>query len=207
MKVEKITVGLLETNCYVVYEGKDCIIVDPGDDEEKIISHITTLELTPTKIIATHCHFDHVSGVNGIKTHFDIPLYIHEDDLVILKRTSPERVFNEWGIRIPEQPEPDGFLKDGEHIKIGNSELVVIHTPGHSPGHIVLKGDNFLLSGDLLFKNGIGRTDFFGGDVNSMQKSLKKILVLPDHFIAYPGHGPPTTIGEERKNLAFFPLG
>lgn len=203
MRIEKITVGLLQTNCYVIHDGNECIIVDPGDDENMIISFIDTAGLTPLKIIATHCHFDHVSGVNGIKSKYDIPFYIHEDDLPILKHTSPERIFNEWGIKIPPQPEPDGFLKDGDYIKFHNSGLTVIHTPGHTPGHIVLRGDDFLISGDLLFKNGVGRTDFFGGNSELLKNSLKKILELPDDFAVYPGHGPSTTIGQERKNLAF----
>lgn len=206
MKIERITVGILETNCYLLHEEEDCIIIDPGNDEDRIISLVDSLRLKPKKIVATHCHFDHVSAVKTLKDVFNIPFYIHEDDLVILRRISPERIFKEWGIKITQQPEPDGFLKNGDTIKIGDSELAVIHTPGHTPGHIVLRGSNFLISGDLLFKNGIGRTDFFGGDINLMKKSLRETFKLPDHFVVYPGHGPPTTIGAERKNMAFYSL-
>ncbi|MBU1179140.1 MBL fold metallo-hydrolase [Patescibacteria group bacterium] len=175
MKVYQIIVGPLETNCYIVVypersrgeQGRRAVIVDPGDDAEKIIKVAEENDLRPKGILLTHAHFDHVGALEEIKNHFQIKLMS------------------------PSTSEVDG--------------LEIIKTPGHTPDGVCLvnEKEGVIFSGDTLFKNSIGRTDFPGGDYEQIKKSLAKIMKYPDHFKVYPGHGPGTTIGEERKTNPF----
>jgi len=204
MKYEMVVVGALETNCYLVYceETMECAVVDPGADPEKIIQKIGELGLMPGILINTHGHVDHVGANKDIKEKYDIPLYIHSSDSQMLDNILSTAMG--FFIGAKKSPKPDKFLEDGENIPIGKSHLKVIHTPGHSPGSISLSGDGFLLSGDLLFYGGVGRTDLPGGSWELLEDSIrKKIFIFPDDTVVLPGHGPSTSIGQEKNTNPF----
>jgi hydroxyacylglutathione hydrolase len=201
MKVKWIVVGALETNCYLVYseDTNECIIVDPGADPDKIIQEVRSNHLKPTAIVNTHGHVDHVGANKPIKDEFDIPLYIHKEDLKLLKSA----LQSGFGLMIgaKKSPTPDGFIKEGDVLEVGKSHLKVLHTPGHSLGSISLLGDGFILSGDVLFRGGVGRTDLPGGSWEKLQESIKKrIFTLPPDTLVLPGHGPSTKVSFEKNS-------
>jgi len=205
MKYLEIVVGALETNCYLVYceETRECAIVDPGAEPERILPEITEEELKPIILINTHGHIDHTGANRNIKERFGIPIYIHAGDNPMLGKTQQLELSLFLGAT--DSPPADHFMNDGDEIKIGHSVLRVLHTPGHSPGSVSLLGDGFLLSGDTLFMEGVGRTDLPGGSQKQLEQSItEKIMTLPDETIVLPGHGPLTTVGQERINNPFF---
>jgi len=203
MEIEKLIVGQLQTNCYLVWdkETKKGLIIDPGDDAEYILNRIKDLEIKPEMILATHGHFDHVLGVFELKMALKIPFLIHQEDLFLLKRADKTAGYFR-GIKDGFVPSADGFLKGNEKISFGkNSQLKVIETPGHSPGGVAFFSRGVVFSGDTLFKQGVGRTDFSYCSQADLIDSIKnKLFKLPDKTIIYPGHGEKTTIGEEKRN-------
>lgn len=206
MKYKEIVVGALETNCYLVYceETKECAVVDPGADPERIFLEIAEDALKPIAIINTHGHIDHTGANRDIKDHYGAPIYIHAGDNAMLGKIQQLELSLFLGAK--DSPPADHFMNDGDEIKIGNSSLRVLHTPGHSPGSVSLLGDGFLLSGDTLFMEGVGRTDLPGGSQKQLEQSIReKIMTLPDDTVVLPGHGPQTTVGQERVNNPFLP--
>lgn len=204
MEYERIVVGSLETNCYLVYceETRECAVVDPGAEPEKIIHAIEKKELVPSVLINTHGHVDHVGANKDIKDKFDIPLCIHPADSRMLDNILATAMGFFLGAK--KSPQPDRFLEDGEKIQVGKQHLKVIHTPGHSPGSVSLAGDGFLLTGDVLFCGGVGRTDLPGGSWEKLEDSIReKIYSFPDATEVLPGHGPLTTIGREKLSNPF----
>jgi glyoxylase-like metal-dependent hydrolase (beta-lactamase superfamily II) len=206
MKYELIIVGALETNCYLVYCPRtlECAVVDPGAESEKIFPAITKLGLRPIAIVNTHGHLDHTGANREIKDRFQIPLLIHSKDGPMLGAASQSEL--SFFLGATESPPADRFIEDGEDIKIGNWRLKVLHTPGHSPGSVSLLSEKFLLSGDTLFWGGVGRTDLPGGSWKDLENSIRtKILTLSDDLMVLPGHGPHTTVGEEKNSNPFIP--
>jgi glyoxylase-like metal-dependent hydrolase (beta-lactamase superfamily II) len=204
MEYEVIVVGALETNCYLVSSKKtqECAIVDPAAEANKIFALIAKKELKPVVILNTHGHIDHIGANRDMKEKFDIPLRIHSLDGHMLGQEQQSEL--SFFLQAKTSPPADSFFKDGEKIKIGNSSLQVLHTPGHSPGSVSFIGDSFVLSGDTLFCGGVGRTDLPGGNWEEMEDSLKKkILTLPEEMIVLPGHGPSTFIGQEKNTNPF----
>lgn len=204
MKYKEIVVGALETNCYLVYceETKECAVVDPGADPERIFPEVAEEELKPVAIINTHGHIDHTGANRDMKDHYDVPIYIHAGDNAMLGKIQQLELSLFLGAK--DSPPADHFMNDGDEIKIGNSSLRVLHTPGHSPGSVSLLGDGFLISGDTLFMEGVGRTDLPGGSQKQLEQSIReKIMTLPDSTIVLPGHGPLTSVGQERANNPF----
>lgn len=204
MKYKEVVVGALETNCYLVYceETLQCAVVDPGAEPERIFLEIAEAELKPVVIINTHGHVDHIGANRDMKDHFGVPLYIHAADSPMLGKIQQLELSLFLGAK--DSPPADHLISDGEEIKIGNSVLRVLHTPGHSPGSVSLLGDGFLLSGDTLFFEGVGRTDLPGGSQKQLEKSLReKVMTLPDETVILPGHGPLTSVGQERVNNPF----
>lgn len=204
MNYEIIVVGPLETNCYVVYcqDSLECAVVDPGAEADRIFQLIARKSLKPALILNTHGHIDHIGANKDIKEKFNIPLYIHSADSPMLENVQQSEMAIFLGAM--DSPSPDHLLNDGDKIKIGESFLRVIHTPGHSPGSVSFLGDGFLLSGDTLFFGGVGRTDLPGGSWEDMESSIKnKILTMPDEMIVLPGHGPFTTVGQEKRANPF----
>ena len=193
-----MVVGRLQTNCYILQSDATAIIIDPGDEPERIVRFLNDMKVKPSQIIATHTHFDHVLGVDSLRTKLSIPFLIHHDDLDMLE-SMQSRVRQFMGFEVPPPPKVDGYLKDGESLKLGDESIRVLHTPGHSPGSISLSGDGYVLTGDALFSQSIGRTDLPGGDLDTLVRSIREQLFkLDDETIVYPGHGPETTIGDEK---------
>lgn len=204
MKYENVIVGPLETNCYLIYgdETQECAVMDPGAQPEKIIQTIAAMNLKPVILINTHGHVDHVGANKDIKEKYDIPLVMHSADAPMLKSVLQSGLGLFLGAR--NSPPPDQFLSEGEELRIGTSSLKIIHTPGHSPGSLSFFCDGLLFSGDTLFCGGVGRTDLPGGSWEEMIRSIEdKILTLPDDTVVLPGHGPHTTVAQERYNNPF----
>lgn len=204
MKIQKFVVGELRANCYLVSDllSNKCIIIDPGDEANFISENILRQNLNPVAIIATHGHFDHIMAAGELQMSFDIPFMIHQDDEKILNYMTDSA--QHWLNRqIIEQPPASlQYIEDGKKLEVarprqardeagGRWNLEVIHTPGHSPGGICLynEDEKIIFTGDTLFKNGIGRTDFSYGSNHHMKRSLKKIRDNFTGYTAYPGHG------------------
>jgi len=199
-------VGPLPTNCYIVSceETGEAIIVDPAFQEsseaEEIFGFIEKACLKLKFIVNTHGHADHTCGNGIVKEKFNVPILVHEKDAHYLGETGLS-IAEALGFR--GSPPADAHLQDGDRVKYGKVTLKVIHTPGHSPGGISLVGDKEVFTGDTLFNGSIGRTDFPDSSAVDMENSLAKLVRLPDSFIVYPGHGPMTTIGEEKRSNPF----
>lgn len=204
MRYETIVVGPLQTNCYLVYceESLECGIIDPGAESEKIFRTVSDFDLKPVVLINTHGHVDHVGANRDVKEKFDIPLMLHEADAPMLKSILQSGLGLMLGAK--SSPPPDSFLRENDEVKIGKSTLRTFHTPGHSPGSLIFVSGNILLSGDTLFCMGVGRTDLPGGSWTDLIDSIqKKIFIYPDDTIVLPGHGPSTTIGQEKRGNPF----
>ncbi len=200
MYFERLVVGPLSVNCYIIGDehSREAIIVDPGGNARDILETLRREQLKPLAIVNTHAHFDHLIALAQMRQSTGAPLFIHVDEVPILASASlGARMF---GFAM-EQPQPaERLLRDGDQVRVGTLTLRVLHTPGHTPGGICLLGDGWVISGDTLFQAGIGRTDLPGGDYATLMASIRdKLLTLPDTTIVYPGHGEPTTIGEERQ--------
>jgi len=197
-EIHTLVVGQLQTNCYILKSHSEAIVVDPGDEPERILRFIKDLSVTTKQIIATHTHFDHVLGVEGVRKVTKTPFMIHRDDLPMLE-SMQTRVRQFMGFEVPPPPKVDGYFKDGDVQSVGDEKIRILHTPGHSPGSISLSGKGYVLTGDALFNQSIGRTDLPGGDLDTLIHSItEKLFTLDDETIVYPGHGPETTIGDER---------
>ncbi len=197
-KIHTIVVGNLQTNCYILQSRAEAIIIDPGGEPERILRFIKDINATPTRIVATHTHFDHVLGVDGVRKATKTSFLIHSDDLLMLQ-SMQLRVREFMGFEVPPPPKVDGYVKEGDLLKLGDEAIRVLHTPGHSPGSISLSGDGYVLTGDALFNQSIGRTDLPGGDLQTLIRSIReRLFKLHDDTIVYPGHGPETTIGDEK---------
>jgi glyoxylase-like metal-dependent hydrolase (beta-lactamase superfamily II) len=204
LKIEPLIVGPLFSNCYIVWDEdvKEGVVIDPGDDPGDILDAIKKLKIKIKYILATHGHFDHVGAVAPLLKELNIDFLAHEEDFFFIE--DGENAARRWGIDIEQPPKPDRFIEDGEKIKVGNFELEVIYTPGHSPGGVCFLNDKMLFGGDTLFQGSIGRTDFRKGSYEDLSKSIKtRLYTLPDDTIVYTGHGPVTTIGDEKRYNAF----
>jgi len=205
MILERIIVGPLEVNCYLIGCSKvgEVAIVDPGADSSEIITRISSQHYKPLYIINTHCHIDHTGANAEIKSKYNIPILIHQDDAPFL--TDPQDSSLQAILLAELSPPADRLLVEGDILNIGSLTLEVIHTPGHSPGGICLKFPEGILTGDTLFCRGIGRTDLPGGSYPQLIDSVKnKLFTLEKSFPIYPGHGPFSTIGEEMEENPFF---
>jgi glyoxylase-like metal-dependent hydrolase (beta-lactamase superfamily II) len=204
LKILRIPAGIYAANCYIIYpeDKKEGIVLDPGGDVEDIITAIDSNGLNIKYIILTHGHADHIGGVKGLKNKLGVPVMIHEKDRELL--VDGDKNLSSVMAMATVEIEPDVLLKDGDKIEFGGLTAEVIHTPGHTPGGICLKiGDN-LFTGDTLFAGSIGRTDFLGGSYEEIIKSIKeKLIIYPDNTQVYPGHGPSSTIKNEKSSNPF----
>ena len=203
MIVKKLVVGPFASNCYIIgsESNKEGAIIDPGAEAEEILKNVKDLGLNIKFIVLTHGHIDHIGALKEVKETTGAEVAIHTDEAKSLHERSLATVF---GLSYPPPPPPDRLLKGGDSIDIGDLHLLVVHTPGHSPGGICLLGEGVVFSGDTLFNFGIGRYDLPGGSGSQLMDSIHtKLMVLPDNTIVYPGHGPATTIGTERRGNPF----
>ncbi len=209
IKIEKFVVNPLGENSFVVSdETGECIFVDPGfyyeEEYQEIKNYISENKLNPVKITNTHCHFDHLMGVEFIRNEFNIPFYAHADDSFWVEKAIDQGKM--FGFAMTPVKQPDSYLVENEYVTFGNSKLKIIHVPGHSPGHVVFysETDKKLIAGDVLFYGSIGRTDLPGGDFETLINSIiNKLFTLPDDTQVYSGHGPETTLGFEKKTNPF----
>jgi hydroxyacylglutathione hydrolase len=209
ISVQKFIVNPLRENSYVLYDASgECVIVDAGfyyeDETEEVSGFIESRNLVPVQLINTHCHFDHLMGVEVIREKYKVPFSCHEEDSFLIKRAAQQAEM--FGFSIPPVKPADSYLAEGEVLRFGNSELQVIHVPGHSPGHVVFYSgkDKILIAGDVLFYGSIGRTDLPGGSYAQLVENIKnKLLVLPPDVKVYSGHGQETNIGFEKQYNPF----
>ncbi len=212
LHLQSFVFNAFQENTYVLYDDtKQCVIIDPGcyaaAEQQQLVNFIESNELIPVKLLNTHCHIDHILGNNFVSKKFNIGLEIHEADLPTLLATT--EYGHLYGFTVDPSPQPTRFIQNNETITFGNTDLEVRFTPGHAPGHVVFihHNERFVINGDVLFYNSIGRTDLPGGDHNTLIKSIhQELFTLPDDYIVYTGHGPSTTIGEEKKNNPFVGL-
>jgi hydroxyacylglutathione hydrolase len=203
--IEKLELSPFGTNCYIVGDEpeNEGIIIDPGSEADRILKRVENLGLEIILILLTHGHPDHISALREVKEAIDADIAIHTDDAMFLQGG---RAFGgtSFGFSPQAPPPPDRLLKGGDSIDIGKLHFLVIHTPGHTPGGICLLGEGVVFTGDTLFNFGIGRYDMPGGNGRQLMDSIyTKLMVLPDSTIVYPGHGPETTIGTERRGNPF----
>jgi hydroxyacylglutathione hydrolase len=202
-----LTVGLLEVNCYILGDEvtKEAVVIDPGGDEDEILEVLNYNKFKLKLIIDTHGHFDHVDANQPLKEATRAKIAVHEADAQMLDKPSAEAMFF-TGNRL-RTSQADILLKENDILTFGQYRLKVLHTPGHTPGGIslVLEDHTYVYVGDLLFAGSIGRTDFPGGSYDALINAVRtKIFPLGDNYTVYPGHGPVTTVGQERKYNPFF---
>ncbi len=200
-----IVVGKFQENCYLYAcpQTREAVIIDPGDEAERILERIAELQLIPKYILNTHGHIDHIGAIDAVSAVYPVPLAIHADDVHMY---TDEHVAKVFGRRAPlVQRKPDFFLKEGDTISFGTLTLEVLHTPGHTPGGVCLVAQPFcVFSGDTLFYRSIGRTDLEGGNYEQLIRSIReKLYTLDEGLVVFPGHEVATTIQEEMHENPF----
>ena len=204
MIIQSLVVGPIMANCFIIgcEKTRKAAVIDPGDESSRILMKLAEQKLTVEYIINTHGHFDHVGANRKLKEATGAKLIIHALDQSMLKVLSETSAA--FGLSVENSPPPDQTVQDGDIIQFGEIILTVLHTPGHTPGGISLHTDGVVFVGDTLFAGSIGRTDFPGGDFDTLISSIKnKLYSLGDQVIVYTGHGPETTIGREKRSNPF----
>lgn len=205
LKLKQMSLGPLGTNCYIVYKNKQALVIDPGGDANRIVDFLHQEGLTASAILLTHAHFDHIGAVQTLRTELGLDVYLHQNEQAWLSDPNLNRSTAFGTAIVTEQAEH--MLESGK-LEIDSFIFEVIHTPGHSPGSVsfVFEEAGFVISGDVLFQHGIGRTDLPGGNMKQLEESIRKQLyLLDDAYTVYPGHGPETTIKAEKVSNPFFP--
>ncbi len=208
IQIDSLTVGMFQSNCYIVScpETNDAVIVDAGDEAHRILDTVATLGVSVKAVINTHAHLDHVAGLPGVVEALGVPVWMHRADMPVYESVEQQAAM--FDLAAPGRVEIDRFLEDGEVVRIGNLEAKVVLTPGHSPGSVCLLFEGTdparIICGDVLFKGSIGRTDLPGGDHQTLVNTLtRSFLPLSDDTVVYPGHGPATTMGNEKATNPF----
>ncbi|MFC1871609.1 MBL fold metallo-hydrolase [Chloroflexota bacterium] len=203
MIIESVVVGPFASNCYIVGSEatKEGMIIDTGDDADQIMDRVNGLGLDIKIIVLTHEHVDHIGALKPVKEATGAEIAIHAADAAALQGQGVRTAF---GFSYPATPPPDRLLQDGDSLNIGGLQFLVLHTPGHTTGGICLLGNGVVFTGDTLFNYSIGRTDFPGGSQSQLLNGIHtKLMVLPDDTIVYPGHGPESSVGTERRGNPF----
>jgi hydroxyacylglutathione hydrolase len=204
MVLIRLVVGPLQVNCFIIADDKtkEAVVIDPGDDAADILKVIREKDFKVKYIVNTHGHFDHIGANKAVKDATGAEILIHEADAPVL--ASAPRQSTMFGMHAVSSPPADRYVKHGDIIRAGEVALKVLHTPGHSPGGISLLEQGIVFTGDALFAGSIGRTDFPGGDLMTLLRAIKSnLLTLPDDTKVFSGHGPASTIGEERQENPF----
>ncbi len=208
LTLERFVTGPVQENTYFLYDqNKKGVIIDPGEDAPRLLERIGHLGLKPSNIILTHAHFDHIGAVDPLRKALNIPVLLHPLDLEIYQNSAKSA--KKWGFVFEQPQDPDGWLEAGQILEVGQIRLEVRFVPGHAPGHVVFVGQDgaggdFVISGDTLFRGAIGRTDFAYGDAKLLLDGIRsQILSLPDSTRVFAGHGPETTVGDERSRNPF----
>jgi glyoxylase-like metal-dependent hydrolase (beta-lactamase superfamily II) len=205
MIIETLQLGPVSTNAYVIGDpaAGSAAVVDPGDEAPRVLALLDRLGLRLETIVVTHAHFDHVGAVLPLVEATHAPFLLFHAELPVLQ-VAADRAQTLFGLTIPRPPVPDRLLREGDTVTLGGAPFRVVHTPGHSPGHMCLIGDGLAFVGDVVFQGSIGRTDLPGADHATLLRSIARhILTLPDDTVLYNGHGPATTVGRERRTNPF----
>jgi glyoxylase-like metal-dependent hydrolase (beta-lactamase superfamily II) len=204
VKIVQIPNGQFVENCYLVIDETtdECAVIDPGEEAGLIAQRIAAAGVRPVGIWLTHAHIDHVLGVPRLKRETGAPVFLHPADRPLYDAVPDQAAW--FGVRAAPLPAPDGVFAHGDVVRVGTLEFRVAHVPGHSPGHVALAGHGVVFGGDVLFQGSIGRTDLPGGDFETLIASIEReFLTLADSTVVYPGHGPETTVGHERRTNPF----
>jgi hydroxyacylglutathione hydrolase len=204
VKIYRLTVGPFEENCYLVVDesSQHAVLIDPGDEASRIIRMVRESGATLDAIWLTHAHIDHIGAVVAVKREWDVPVHLHPADAPLYAAGERQAAF--YGLAFEQPDPPDRELAHGGRVHVGTLTFDVMHTPGHSPGLVVFHGNGVALSGDLLFAGSIGRTDLPLSNPADMEASLVRIMSeLHDDVVVHPGHGPSTSIGQERASNPF----
>ena len=203
MKIDWRTVGAFQENSYLVVDAatQRAVLVDPGAEAEQLIEMVRASGATLDAIWLTHAHIDHIGAIAGVKRVWNVPIYLHPADQPLYDRGAMQAAV--YGLPFEQPPAPDLALADGDVVSVGALEFDVIHVPGHAPGHVAFVRQGCMLGGDLLFAGSIGRTDLPFSDPERMAESLERVAGLPEDTVVYPGHGPATSIGQERATNPF----
>jgi len=208
MLIEKMAVGPFQCNCTILgcEKTKEALVIDPGDEPDRIIQQVQKMGLKPKYLLHTHAHLDHVGGTLGVQEKLGGESCLHKEDLVLFENVPMQAAL--FNLPAPPTGKIDQFLEEGDSLQFGEHKIEILHTPGHTPGsvsfYLPLEGGDQLFTGDTLFLGSIGRTDLWGGDYNQIIKSIKdKLLPLDDKTVVHPGHGPNSTIGQEKKTNPF----
>lgn len=203
MKIDWATVGPFQENSYLVLDEKsrEAVLVDPGDEEERLARMVAKHDAKVTGIWLTHAHIDHIGAVAESKRRWSVPVLLHPADLVLYRRGSQQAAF--YGLAFEQPPDPEGELSEGQELSVGSLRFRVHHVPGHAPGHVVFVGHGVMLGGDLLFAGSIGRVDLPLSDPVAMESSLARVAAFDPALVVYPGHGPTTTIAAELASNPF----
>ncbi len=202
MVIKTVQVGITQTNCYIVgcEETGEGVVIDPGGHPERVLKALRESGLHVRYILNTHCHFDHIGANADIVAATGAALALHPAELPLLQARGGAALF---GVFVKESPPPDLELEPGQVLEVGRLRFQALHTPGHSPGGMTfyLEDEGVAFDGDVLFAGGVGRTDLPGGDWETLMRSIREVLfALPDETVLYPGHGPATTIGHEKRH-------
>ena len=203
LEVVAFETGPLQENSFLLIDrvSGDAVIADPGDEGQRLIEAIEQADARLRAIWLTHAHFDHVGAVKALRTHFKVPVYLHEKDIPMFE-AGPFQAAS-YGLPFDGDEIPSERFVEGQGLRVGGLSFTVMHTPGHSPGHVTLHGHGVALVGDCLFAGSIGRTDLPLGNSAELGRSLLRIVALPPETRVLPGHGPATTIAEERRSNPF----
>lgn len=200
-----LTNGVFAENCYLVADREEgvAVLVDPGEEAELFLARLETEGFALQAVWLTHAHLDHVAGVGRVVEATGVPVWLHPADRMLYDR-APDQAAALLGLTIAAPPPPDHALAAGDRMAVGSAEFTVRHVPGHSPGHVAFVGHGCALAGDVLFAGSVGRVDLPGGDGPTLLESIRsELLTLPDETVVYPGHGPATTVGAERRANPF----
>jgi glyoxylase-like metal-dependent hydrolase (beta-lactamase superfamily II) len=207
MPMRTIAVGPLAANCYILWnDPAKALVVDPGAEGPRILEALKADGITPALVVITHGHFDHTGAVGDIVKAHAVPFRHHEAEASTLAQTPPGTEI--WGVKVARVPRPSGHLADGERLDVGGLAVDIIHTPGHTPGStcFYVPEDEILLTGDTLFQRSVGRSDLPGGNADQLAASIRgKLYALPEETTVYPGHGPSTSVGQEKLQNPFVP--
>lgn len=203
MKVRTFAVGPFQENSYLVVDevARRAVFIDPGDEAPRLLEALRASDATLDAIWVTHGHVDHVGGIAAILRTHQVPVHLHPADLPLYRAAAEHGVL--FGATVEQPPDPEREFADGERLRVGSLEFVVMHAPGHAPGHVVIHGNGVAFVGDCLFAGSVGRTDLPLANGAHLARTLERLAALGDDTVVYSGHGPATTIGRERADNPF----